>query len=92
MSKYAVQAIHEMMGDGIDLRTAIENFESQVVAGNIAVAPTYIPPGARMRVVVPPDGGLVGVPHPECLESHLPLGREPTLDELIAAWAACIGK
>ena len=37
----------------------------------------------------PSDGGVKDVPHPTCVEKHLPKGRRPTRDELETAWELC---
>ncbi|HWY31619.1 MAG TPA: hypothetical protein VNX46_12740 [Candidatus Acidoferrum sp.] len=46
-------------------------------------------PEAAAFYVVASGGGTAGIPTPECIESHLPIGRKPTSQELRDAWEAC---
>jgi len=42
--------------------------------------------------IITEPGGVGGVPTPDCIASNLPKGREPTKEELKAAWEKCAKK
>jgi hypothetical protein len=88
----ATDVLHDLIADGASVGESVSIFVQKVQSGEIKIDSIVVRPDRIFPMIVRPRGGLTGIPTAECLESHLPDGRAPTMEELEAAWDACIGQ
>lgn len=71
-------SLGQLIRRGVSVSDALEAIAGQIRNG-----------GWINGIIVRPNGSIVGIPRPECIESHLPPGRPPTDEELREAWELC---